>query len=863
MNLAKSVYFEGLVKPFVNAGSTIHPLIIPSEQTNGTGLMNPSVFVDGDKLLVNIRHVNYTLYHSENKKFQHKFGPLQYLNPENDITLRTWNYLCELDDNINLKTITKVDTSKFDVDPLWEFIGLEDARVFRWDDKLYLCGVRRDTTTHGEGRMELSEIVNNVEVRRTRVPTTGENNTYCEKNWMPVIDQPFTWVKWTNPTELVRYDFKTNTTVTTHLDESTFKAGMPDFRGGSQVIPYGDYYIAITHEVNLIKPVVGQKDATYRHRFVVWDKNWNLIKFTEAFSFMNADIEFCCGMAIYQGNFLISFGFQDNCAFILKAPARLIDELLELNTNTTPTMVKDNVTYQFDWGRIRDNVWFYNQVNNEVFVNDDYQRYFRVEPNDVVVDIGASVGPFPWSIDNQQAKKIICLEPNAELFSTLSKNIQALNTEVVAINKGLHNSDGTNLLTGLFDPDEVDINEEKATLVETISFDTLRKQFMLDQIDFFKLDCEGAEYDIFTDRNLDWITNNVKKIAMEVHLHTPEQKAKFRHFRDTYLTKFPKLWVLSFDYVDIKKDLFTDWFIEYYSGIMIYIDNRYSTVELKKWQKYPAPTLEITTVIPAKGCTVDCVFCPQRLLEQTYDSERVLTLDNFKTLIDKVPQDVRITFAGFTEPWLNKYASDMVLYANDQSHPVSVFTTGVGMTVKDCERIVDVPYAGNPNGGFVLHLPDSELLAKHPITPTFIKTMEWFKLNHHRIKNFTTMCMGQVHPDIKHLFDWAPTFSMYGRANNLMKETVLKPELIPLKDRWQAVYHVDGKRTCGCVEHLYHNVLLPNGDISLCCMDYGLDNILGNLYKQEYVDIIPKDRTCYKICNFCENGIKPEEVQTC
>ena len=41
-------------------GGSIHPLIVPAELTNGTGIMNPSVFIDGDKILVNLRHVNYT-----------------------------------------------------------------------------------------------------------------------------------------------------------------------------------------------------------------------------------------------------------------------------------------------------------------------------------------------------------------------------------------------------------------------------------------------------------------------------------------------------------------------------------------------------------------------------------------------------------------------------------------------------------------------------------------------------------------------------------------------------------------------------------------------------------------------------------
>ena len=62
-------------------GGSIHPLIIPSNLTNGTGLMNPAVYNDNGKIIVNLRHVNYTFYHSEKKTFQHQWGPLTYEHP--------------------------------------------------------------------------------------------------------------------------------------------------------------------------------------------------------------------------------------------------------------------------------------------------------------------------------------------------------------------------------------------------------------------------------------------------------------------------------------------------------------------------------------------------------------------------------------------------------------------------------------------------------------------------------------------------------------------------------------------------------------------------------------------------------------
>jgi hypothetical protein len=175
--------------------------------------------------------------------------------------------------------------------------------------------------------MELSEIAltdnSATEIARTRMPAPGKNDSYCEKNWMPIIDQPYHWVKWTNPTEVVKFNPANKTTVTTKLG-SYQNYMLKDLRGGSQVIPFDNGYLALTHETDLYKSERGLKDATYRHRFVYWDKDFNPIKFSREFSFMGAKIEFCCGMAEHNGNLLITFGYQDNAAFIIDVPRNFI-----------------------------------------------------------------------------------------------------------------------------------------------------------------------------------------------------------------------------------------------------------------------------------------------------------------------------------------------------------------------------------------------------------------------------------------------------------------------------------------------------------------------------------------------------------
>ena len=212
---------NNLAKIALERGGTLTPLKIPSKETKGTGLCNPSLYLDKDgTLLCNIRHVGYILYHSENKQqFQGRWGPLAYLHPEDDKHLRTTNYLCTLNKKtLEVETYRKVDTSLLDQEPVWEFIGLEDARVVRWSDKLYLTGVRRDTKPNGEGRMELSEILtdqkNVKEVSRHRIQPPGNIESYCEKNWMPINDMEHCYVRWTNPTEIVKVDPQTRTSKT-------------------------------------------------------------------------------------------------------------------------------------------------------------------------------------------------------------------------------------------------------------------------------------------------------------------------------------------------------------------------------------------------------------------------------------------------------------------------------------------------------------------------------------------------------------------------------------------------------------------------------------------------------------------------
>jgi hypothetical protein len=320
---------NNLVKIVVDNGGSLEPIVVETEK--GTGLLNPSIFYHNNVLLVNLRHVQYALFHSEiNQLFRGKFGPLSYLHPDTDRTLTTTNYFGKYSGGkFNLK---EVDTSKLDVEPIWTFVGLEDARVVVWEDRTFLCGVRRDTTPNGVGRMEMSELVKGKEIGRYRLDTPFSADTYCEKNWMPINSLPYHFVKWSNPVEVVKVDLTEQAENGFYKCDQVYlnknKIDVPrDLRGGSNVVNWGDGYMFITHEVDLWKNEHDQKDAFYYHRFVYMNRDFEIERWSDAFNFMTGHIEFCCGLAVNKDDVKITFGFQDNAAFMLNTTKETIEKI--------------------------------------------------------------------------------------------------------------------------------------------------------------------------------------------------------------------------------------------------------------------------------------------------------------------------------------------------------------------------------------------------------------------------------------------------------------------------------------------------------------------------------------------------------
>lgn len=218
----------------------------------------------------------------------------------------------------------------------------------------------------------------------------------------------------------------------------------------------------------------------------------------------------------------------------------------------------------FDWSKIDHN--FASALKKEIFEDRVYEKFYQVCEGDVVVDLGASIGPFTNSILNKNPKHVYAVEPSDEMFQVLQNNMKNYKN-VTCINYAIDNNglDGceNNFIYNFYD---------KTHTSKSITFKTFLNKFNIQKIDLLKMDIEGSEYGLFNNDCLNILKSNVKFLAAEFHLENEDRKTKFRNFRDDILSTFKNYQVYSIDSIDIKWDLYNEHFLEYYNEVMLHIE---------------------------------------------------------------------------------------------------------------------------------------------------------------------------------------------------------------------------------------------------------------------------------------------------
>ncbi len=176
---------------------------------------------------------------------------------------------------------------------------------------------------------------------------------------------------------------------------------------------------------------------------------------------------------------------------------------------------------------------------SEIWYDRYYTRHdFEIKAHDTVFDIGANNGFFTlYASSKANLGKIYCFEPLPRLYEKIVKNIgsnkiQNIVCEKIAIakNTGKRNFFVSSVHSGchsLYQRAETGTSIE----ISTISLEEYCKKNNIGRIDFLKMDCEGAEYEIILNLNTEFLSKTVKKIAMEYHdtinEHSHDEIVKF------------------------------------------------------------------------------------------------------------------------------------------------------------------------------------------------------------------------------------------------------------------------------------------------------------------------------------------------
>jgi hypothetical protein len=217
--------------------------------------------------------------------------------------------------------------------------GLEDGRLFTWKQKIWVIftGLKNGDSGY-VNTMMIGEIFHNrlINVKVLKSP----HQMIREKNWMPwVLGDRLFFLYALAPLEIYELVEDSLGCVFTRKGLVRRKSFIS---GSSQVVAWGDGYLAITHtrhSISVIKKFWMKyllRDKSYKlektyflHQFVTLNDKFEVTGFSKDFFFEELGIEFCAGVAVSENNLIISYGVRDAQAKFIKLSADKLSTLIK------------------------------------------------------------------------------------------------------------------------------------------------------------------------------------------------------------------------------------------------------------------------------------------------------------------------------------------------------------------------------------------------------------------------------------------------------------------------------------------------------------------------------------------------------
>ncbi|MCR6692459.1 MAG: FkbM family methyltransferase [archaeon YNP-LCB-003-016] len=141
------------------------------------------------------------------------------------------------------------------------------------------------------------------------------------------------------------------------------------------------------------------------------------------------------------------------------------------------------------------------KIFKQIFIDEIYEQFFKVKKGDVVIDVGAHVGIFTVKAGKTVGTMglVIALEPENRNFTLLHHNIRSNNLDnVILIKKAAGATLGktTLYISPHSNGHSIYIPSNKHYEVEVTTLDNIVNELGIKNINYVKIDAEGAEIDI-------------------------------------------------------------------------------------------------------------------------------------------------------------------------------------------------------------------------------------------------------------------------------------------------------------------------------------------------------------------------------
>jgi len=247
----------------------------------------------------NIRAVNYSI----SKDFKYSIR-------DEKNRVKTKNYWVQLNDK---GTMTK--QYELEMGPLCSpkreshINGLEDMRVCKFGDEWVALVVTFEYGSHNHPSICVCTFdkKDNGNLFISNISPTNYKENECQKNWAPFVENNKLYAIYSHhPLTIVEIDPKNGNTKVSIQKEST-EYDLSKIRGSTSPIRLQNgSWLVLVHEVLL------RDTRKYFHRFIIYDKDWNVQEISMGFYFNELFVEFSLSISIVNDVVTIFYSKEDN-----------------------------------------------------------------------------------------------------------------------------------------------------------------------------------------------------------------------------------------------------------------------------------------------------------------------------------------------------------------------------------------------------------------------------------------------------------------------------------------------------------------------------------------------------------------------